>query len=258
MKLIAVSVLMLACSGAWAQTTTSGSESGSSSTATGVGVGGTNSNVVSNTGSSQAGANSVSSSGANSSLNGQITGATGGNASSSANNHVSNNQGQNQKQAQDQVNGQTVNFNSTSADSVKTVGTPGAVSYGVSFSQFNCANTAAVGGGWLGGVLQLGGPLESGPCNARANAAALFQMSQALATSDPTKSAQLFNAAVLLIGNSTSSTQSALQTAGVKEWNPQSGPAPSSSIPSSPAVAQNCPGNYCGNDPIVKARLGVQ
>jgi hypothetical protein len=198
-------------------------------------------------------AQSAAISGSNSSA-GSVSGAT----ASGGTNQVGVNTQQGQQQQEQQQVGQTVNFNSTGSNQMKTVGNPGAVSYGVSFSQYNCANTAAIGGGWLGGVLQLGGPLESGPCNARANASALFQLSQALATSNPAKSAQLFNAAVLLLGNSTTATQQALQTAGVKDWNP-SEPSQHSDAPSSPAVmSQNCPGGYCGTDPLVRARLGLQ
>ena len=101
---------------------------------------------------------------------------------------------------------------------VKTVGNPGSVSYGVSFSQFNCANTAAAGVGWLGGVIQLGGGLESAPCNDRANASALFQIAGVLAPSNATLSSQLYHAAILLIGNSTKETRDALARAGVSDW----------------------------------------
>jgi hypothetical protein len=106
------------------------------------------------------------------------------------------------------------------------VGNPGAVSYGVSFSQFNCANTAAVGAGWLGGVFQLGGGVESSPCNDRANASALFQIAGALAPSNATLSSQLYHAAILLIGNSTSETKRALQQAGVADWVQPVAPLP--------------------------------
>lgn len=166
-------------------------------------------------------------------------------------------QGQKQQQGQTNQNGQEVMLNQTSNanDQLKTVGSPGAVSYGVAFSQFNCANTAAIGGGWLGGVFQLGGPLESGPCNARANAAALFQLSQSLESTDPVRSSQLFNAAILLLGNSTSATQEALQTAGVKEWSKSPEPQSSANGIPPPTLTQLCPGNYCGSDPIVKQRM---
>jgi hypothetical protein len=116
-------------------------------------------------------------------------------------------------------------------EDIKTVGNPGAVSYGVSFSQFNCANTAAVGAGWLGGVFQLGGGLESSPCNDRANASALFQIAGALAPSNATLSSQLYHAAILLIGNSTRETKQALAQAGVADWQP--------AAPLPPDVAQS-------------------
>jgi hypothetical protein len=103
-------------------------------------------------------------------------------------------------------------------EDIKTVGNPGAVSYGVSFSQFNCANTAAAGVGWLGGVFQLGGGLESSPCNDRANASALFQIAGALAPSNAMLSSKLYHAAILLIGNSTKETRKALEQAGVADW----------------------------------------
>ncbi|MGF6792749.1 hypothetical protein [Paraburkholderia sp. 35.1] len=103
-------------------------------------------------------------------------------------------------------------------ETLKTVGNPGAASYGVSFSQFNCANTAAVGAGWLGGVFQLGGGVESSPCNDRANASALFQIAGALQTTNAALSSQLYHAAILLIGNSTKETREALAQAGVSDW----------------------------------------
>lgn len=111
-------------------------------------------------------------------------------------------------------------------EDIKTVGNPGAVSYGVSFSQFNCANTAAVGAGWLGGVFQLGGGLESSPCNDRANASALFQIAGALAPSNGQLSSQLYHAAILLIGNSTKETKAALAQAGVADWVTPINPPP--------------------------------
>lgn len=101
---------------------------------------------------------------------------------------------------------------------VKTVGTPGSMSLGISFSQYNCANSAGGGVGFMGGVIQIGGGMESDPCNARANASAFFQIAQTLATSNPALSAQLYHAAILLIGNSTKSTTEALKTAGVADW----------------------------------------
>ena len=102
---------------------------------------------------------------------------------------------------------------------VKTVGTPGSMSLGISFSQYNCANSAGGGVGFMGGVIQIGGGMESDPCNARANASAFFQIAQTLATSNPALAAQLYHAAILLIGNSTKSTTDALKTAGVADWS---------------------------------------
>jgi hypothetical protein len=241
-QIFAVTLLSLAASGAFAQTANSGANSGSNSSSGS--IAGAN---VSDIGNSSARANS--SSGA---LSGSLSSARTGDQTVNSRNQ------QAQQQQQGQVNGQSVEFTSINngSDSVKTVGNPGAVSYGVSFSQYNCANTAAIGGGWLGGVLQLGGPLESGPCNARANASALFQMAQSLAATDPKRSAQLYNAAILLIGNSTAATQQALQTAGVSEWKPDQ--KSSDATPAHTTLSQNCPANYCGNDPLIKARLGIQ
>jgi hypothetical protein len=238
--IFAATVLSLAAAGAFAQTANSGANSGSNSNSNS-----TAGAIVSDIGSSRANSNSGALSGSNSS-------ATTGNQTVNSRNQ------QGQQQQQGQINGQNVEFTSINngSDQVKTVGNPGAVSYGVSFSQYNCANTAAIGGGWLGGVLQLGGPLESGPCNARANASALFQMAQALAATDPQRSARLYDAAILLIGNSTAATQQALQTAGVKEWHQQSSENQPGKQPTT--LSQNCPGNYCGNDPLVKARMGLQ
>jgi hypothetical protein len=108
----------------------------------------------------------------------------------------------------------TTNVNSK----VKSVGTPGSMSLGISFSQYNCANSAGGGVGFMGGVIQIGGGMESDPCNARANASAFYQIAQTLATSNPTLSAQLYHAAILLIGNSTKSTKEALSVAGVADW----------------------------------------
>jgi hypothetical protein len=240
--IFAATVLSLAAAGAFAQTANSGANSGSNSSSGS--VAGAN---VSDIGNSAARSNSNSAA-----LSGSTSIASTGNQTVNSRNQ------QGQQQQQGQINGQSVDFTSINngADSVRTVGNPGAVSYGMSFSQYNCANTAAIGGGWLGGVLQLGGPLESGPCNARANASALFQMAQTLAATDPQRSARLYDAAILLIGNSTPATQQALQTAGVREWHQQS----SENQPEKPSTSltQNCPGNYCGSDPFVKKRLGLQ
>lgn len=106
----------------------------------------------------------------------------------------------------------------TYKESIETVGSPGSMSYGVSFSQFNCANTAGVGAGFMGGAFQIGIGKESNPCNDRANASALYQIATTLAPTNAPLSAQLYHAAILLIGNSTSDTQAALSAAGVSDW----------------------------------------
>ena len=124
---------------------------------------------------------------------------------------------------------------------VKTVGTPGSMSLGISFSQYNCANSAGGGVGFMGGVVQIGGGVESDPCNARANASAFFQIAQTLATSNPTLSAQLYHAAILLIGNSTKSTKEALQTAGVADWSQLPGAVPEPIVPAGPLGSASNP-----------------
>ena len=101
---------------------------------------------------------------------------------------------------------------------IKNVGTPGSMSLGISFSQYNCANSAGGGVGFMGGVIQIGGGMESDPCNARANASAFFQIAQIVAPLDPVLAKQLYHAAILLVGNSTKSTKEALQVAGVADW----------------------------------------
>lgn len=121
----------------------------------------------------------------------------------------------------------------TYKESIETVGNPGSMSYGVSFSQYNCANTAGVGAGFMGGAFQIGVGKESNPCNARANAAALFSIAQTLATSNQQLSAQLYHAAILLIGNSTSETREALAAAGVSDW----APVPTAAVTPAPAPA---------------------
>lgn len=121
----------------------------------------------------------------------------------------------------------------TFKESIQTVGSPGSMSYGVSFSQYNCANTAGVGAGFMGGAFQIGVGKESNPCNARANAAALFSIAQTLATSNQQLSAQLYHAAILLIGNSTSETREALAAAGVSDW----APVPTAAVTPAPAPA---------------------
>jgi hypothetical protein len=122
---------------------------------------------------------------------------------------------------------------------VTTVGNPGSSSYGVSFSQYNCASTAGAGVGFMGGAFQFGVGKESDPCNARANAAALFSIAQTLATSNPSLSAQLFRAAILLVGNSTGATKEALATAGVTDFatNATTTPTPAIVPPVTPPPA---------------------
>jgi hypothetical protein len=127
----------------------------------------------------------------------------------------------------------TTNVNSK----VKSVGTPGSMSLGISFSQYNCANSAGGGVGFMGGVVQIGGGMESDPCNARANASAFYQIAQTLATSNPDLAKQLYHAAILLIGNSTKSTKEALQTAGVPDWAVGTG----SSAPAAPPTESPAP-----------------
>jgi hypothetical protein len=130
-------------------------------------------------------------------------------------------------------------------ESVKTVGNPGAMSFGVSFSQYNCANTAGVGVGFLGGAVSIGAGMESAPCNARANASALFSIAQAVATTNPQLSSQLFHAAILLIGNSTGSTKEALQSAGVADWA-----AVTNTMPINPPVPVPAPADESKATPV--------
>jgi hypothetical protein len=116
------------------------------------------------------------------------------------------------------------------------------MSLGISFSQYNCANSAGGGVGFMGGVIQIGGGMESDPCNARANASAFYQIAQTLATTNPALSAQLFHAAILLIGNSTKSTVAALETAGVTDWVKTDGSTPLTIVPpGAPATPSTAP-----------------
>jgi hypothetical protein len=114
----------------------------------------------------------------------------------------------------------------TLKERIESVGNPGSSSYGVSFSQYNCASTAGAGVGFMGGAFQFGVGKESDPCNARANAAALFSIAQTLATTNSQLSAQLYHAAILLIGNSTKDTKEALTAAGVTDWAPGAATTP--------------------------------
>jgi hypothetical protein len=143
------------------------------------------------------------------------------------------------------ANAQSVPSASTSSqdihERVTTVGNPGSSSYGVSFSQYNCASTAGAGVGFMGGAFQFGVGKESDPCNARANAAALFSIAQTLATTNPSLSAQLFRAAILLVGNSTGATKDALATAGVSDFATSATTTPTPAIvppvpPAAPAM----------------------
>jgi len=156
--------------------------------------------------------------------------------------------------------------NPTYKSEIKTVGNPGAMSLATAFSQFNCANSAGVGAGWLGGVFNLGGPIESGPCNARANASALVGIAGMLDAKDPMR-AKLVEAAVRLVGDSTGATAAALKdsqvswfngsVAGQLARNPAVTPVtPDSRDPVGVAnFAMNVPGVYVGNDPIVIQRV---
>lgn len=139
---------------------------------------------------------------------------------------------------------------------LKTVGNPAAMSLAASFSQYNCANSGGIGGGWLGGALSIGGPLESGPCNARANAAALVGLASALPNEDPMKR-QLIDAAIRLIGESTSATAAALKQANVGFFTTVVAKTPASPAVQVPSLV-NVPGVYVGNDPIVMNRMGLK
>ena len=57
------------------------------------------------------------------------------------------------------------------------------------------------------------------------------KLHETLATSNPTLSAQLYHAAILLIGNSTKSTKEALQTAGVAGRSQLPGAVPEPIVP---------------------------
>jgi len=231
-KTIVLTTLALATMTAFGQTADSGSSSNSTSGSTSgaLAVGGGLSNATLN---STIGGNRNANANRNTNTN-TARGGNGGNAANTSNVTVNlgsaagdpSGTGANAQpvaNAQDPLgsagNPQTIHEN------IKSVGNPGAMSFGVSFSQYNCANTAGAGVGFMGGVVQLGGGLESAPCNARANASAFFQIAQTLAQSNPQLSAQLFHAAILLIGNSTKDTQSALAAAGVSDWAAVTGPA---------------------------------
>src|SRR5215469_6690962 len=201
-KTILMTTLALAAVTAFGQTATSGSDSNSTSGSTsgalavggGLGTSTLNSTIGnrnSNTARGGAGGNGSATNSVTVNLGsaGDPSSGTGSGAQPVAN-------------AQDPVGSSSNPYH----ENIKTVGNPGAMSFGVSFSQYNCANTAGAGVGFMGGVVQLGGGLESAPCNARANASAFFQIAQTLAQSNPALSSQLFHAAILLIGNSTKDT----------------------------------------------------
>lgn len=57
-----------------------------------------------------------------------------------------------------------VAISSYGADQVKTVGNAPALGFGVSFSTDNCYSTAGASGGWLGGALGFGVPIEGMSC----------------------------------------------------------------------------------------------
>ena len=63
----------------------------------------------------------------------------------------------------------------------------------------------------MGGVIGIGGGMESDPCNARANASAFFRIAQIVAPLDPVLAKQLYHAAILLVGNSTKNLQEYLK-----------------------------------------------
>lgn len=201
-RILVLSALALA-TGAYAQTATTNSAAQSSA----MGIGGGAATSSSMGGAGGAGGNG-----------------SGGAASSNVTVNLANPSGDpsaTDPNAQRSANAQQVpsGGSDTIRERITTVGSPGSMSYGVSFSQYNCANTAGLGVGFMGGAFQLGGGHESDPCNARANASALFSIAQAVATTNPSLSAQLFHAAILLVGNSTSATQAALSAAGVSDWS---------------------------------------
>lgn len=57
-----------------------------------------------------------------------------------------------------------VAISSYGADSVKTTGNAPALGFGVSFSSDNCASTAGVSAGWLGGSAGVGVPVDHESC----------------------------------------------------------------------------------------------
>lgn len=142
-------------------------------------------------------------------------------------------------------------------ETIKTTGNPGSMSFATSFSQFNCANSGGIGAGWLGGVFNIGGPLESGPCNARANANALAVLAQAVPADNPLRG-QLVEAAIRLIANSTSATMDALKDSNVAFFTPKPEPKTSDVQPGAETTATKQPGAYAGTDPLIISRMGLQ
>lgn len=225
-QLLVTSMMALAISSAYAQTSDSTSTSGSTSGA--------------NAGSMAIGGGAVSATiGGNTNRNTARGGAGGNGTGGAASSNVTVNLGSTSgddptsRAATPVANAQqagTSQPSGTYKERIETVGSPGSMSYGVSFSQYNCANTAGVGAGFMGGAFQIGVGKESDPCNARANAAALFSIAQTLATANAQLSAQLYHAAILLIGNSTKETQAALSAAGVSDWAVASNVTPTPTI----------------------------
>lgn len=225
-KLLVSTAMGLSCCAAWAQTANSGAmaDSTSNTQSSALAVGGglsSATNASTNRNSNSARGGNSSANGGNSNVTVNLGSAAGDPSGSGA---------QPNSAAQLDPNGTTTHIK----ESIQTVGNPGAVSYGVSFSQYNCANTASVGAGFLGGVFQFGGGVESNPCNARANASALFTLAQGLATSNADMSAKLYRAAVLLIGHSTKATEDALAEAGVSDFMPQTAAAAPVAPPQAP------------------------
>lgn len=142
-------------------------------------------------------------------------------------------------------------------ETLKTTGNPGSMSFATSFSQFNCANSGGIGAGWLGGVFNIGGPLESGPCNARANANALAVLAQAVPADNPLRG-QLVEAAIRLIANSTSATMDALKDSNVAFFTPKVEPKTTDVQPGAETSSTKPAGAYAGTDPLVISRMGLQ
>jgi len=223
-KILMATALAMVAGATFGQTANSGagatSNSGAVGTATAVGGGMSSSSMSSTIGGSAASARGGA--GGNSTAAGGTSAVTVNFTSGSGASDPSSGTGAGQTAAAQIPGDPTTHIK----ESIQTVGNPGAVSYGVSFSQYNCANTASVGAGFLGGVFQFGGGVESNPCNARANASALFTLAQGMASSNAEMSARLYRAAVLLIGHSTKATEDALAEAGVSDFLPSTPPAP--------------------------------